>query len=139
VLTLIKLSTLLHQRTIKKLLTPPKLPPIIRRDTNALLDTLALSSPALLAASDELISTMYPPQSQEAVAENLALFDTVMTEIRPLVISLEAEQEIEVGMSHLSLSDGSGNAKSKKTWFSTCFEQIELSRRTVEDTLKENI
>lgn len=140
VLTLIKLSTLLHQRTIKKLLTPPKIPPIIQSVTNTLLDKLALSSPALLAASDELISTMYPPQSQEAVTEHLVLFNTVITEIRPLVISLEAEQEIEVGLSNLSHSDGPGtNAKSKKTWFSTCFEQIELSRRTVADTLKENI
>ena len=83
---------------------------------------------------------MYAPQSQEAVAEHLVLFNTVMTEIQSLVLGLEAEQEIEVGISHLSLSDGPGtNAKSKKTWFSTCFEQIELSRRTVADTLKENI
>ncbi|KAG1891006.1 hypothetical protein F4604DRAFT_1703824 [Suillus subluteus] len=126
--SVLRLTTLLHKRIFLDLLsstpTPPGPPPSLA------LDALLLQSHALLAASDELVSSLYIPQNPATIRkESLALLDIINGLQLQLRIFFPDTSSLEQQLSGLSIEgDKSAPTPSKltadKKWFDLCFDQV---------------
>ncbi|KAG2037258.1 hypothetical protein BDR03DRAFT_957813 [Suillus americanus] len=124
--SVLRLTTLLHKRIFLDLLssTPTSPPPSFA------LDALLLQSHALLAASDELVSSLYIPQNPATIRkESLALLDIINGLQLQLRIFFPDTSSLEQQLSGLSIEgDKSASTPSKPTadkkWFDLCFDQV---------------
>ncbi|KAG2349904.1 hypothetical protein BDR05DRAFT_955739 [Suillus weaverae] len=124
--SVLRLTTLLHKRIFLDLLssTPTSPPPSFA------LDALLLQSHALLAASDELVSSLYIPQNPATIRkESLALLDIINGLQLQLRIFFPDTSSLEQQLSGLSIEgDKSASTPSKPTadkkWFDICFDQV---------------
>ncbi|KAF7976299.1 hypothetical protein HWV62_5814 [Athelia sp. TMB] len=121
--SLLRLSTLLHKRVLLDLLVPSPTPP-----PNPALDALLIHSSSLLAASDDLVATLYTPQNPISVRKELVVFIDTVRSMQSGIQS--AFFPIETYMAALSVEkDKEGNSsaakgKDPRKWFQTCCEQI---------------
>jgi hypothetical protein len=124
--SLLRLTTLLHKRISLDLLSSPPIPP----PPSFALDALLLQSHALLAASDELVSSLYIPQNPATIRkESLALLDIISGLHLQLRIFFPDTSSLEQQLSGLSIEgDKSASAPNKPTadkkWFDLCFDQL---------------
>jgi hypothetical protein len=124
--SVLRLTTLLHKRISLDLLSSPPIPP----PPSFALDALLLQSHALLAASDELVSSLYIPQNPATIRkESLALLDIISGLHLQLRIFFPDTSSLEQQLSGLSIEgDKSASAPNKPTadkkWFDLCFDQL---------------
>ena len=122
--SILRLTTLLHKRIFLDLLSStPTIPP-----SNIGLDALLLQSHALLAVSDELVSSLYVPQNPASIRkESLALVDIINGLQLQLRIFFPDTSSLEQQFSGLNI-DASASTPNKpkadKKWFDICFEQV---------------
>ncbi|KIK57836.1 hypothetical protein GYMLUDRAFT_86706 [Collybiopsis luxurians FD-317 M1] len=136
VLTVLRLCNLLHKKIISDILSAPS-PSLL----NTALDKLAPLSPALLGASDELISTLDSPQDVESIATELNALKTVIDDIRTRLSSLktdsgsnallsletDSDNALTVSLERISLTEKAAvptNLNPREKWFNNCFAQI---------------
>ncbi|KAH7930771.1 hypothetical protein BV22DRAFT_1077993 [Leucogyrophana mollusca] len=119
---ILRLTTLLHKRVHLDLLSSPSSVP------NISLDALLAQSHALLAASDDFIATLYPPQIPSSVAKELLSFIDVIRALQTsLQIFLPTTDSLGEQLGALNIQGGKAEgreSKSSKNWFDTCFDQI---------------
>ncbi|KAG1753499.1 hypothetical protein EDB19DRAFT_1845125 [Suillus lakei] len=124
--SVLRLTTLLHKRIFLDLLSSTPTPP----PPSVALDALLLQSHALLAASDELVSSLYVPQNPDMIRkESLALLDIINGLQLQLRIFFPDTSSLEQQLSGLSIEgDKSASTPSKPTadkkWFDLCFDQV---------------
>ncbi|KIK47042.1 hypothetical protein CY34DRAFT_799738 [Suillus luteus UH-Slu-Lm8-n1] len=127
VYSVLRLTALLHKRIFMDLLSsaPTPSPPSFA------LDALLLQSHALLAASDEVVSSLYIPQNPATIRkETLALLDIINGLQLQLRIFFPDTSSLEHQLSGLSIEgdDKSTSTPSKPTadkkWFDICFDQV---------------
>lgn len=127
VYSVLRLTALLHKRILMDLLSsaPTPSPPSFA------LDALLLQSHALLAASDEVVSSLYIPQNPATISkESLALLDIINGLQLQLRIFFPDTSSLEQQLSGLSIEgdDKSASTPSKPTadkkWFDICFDQV---------------
>ncbi|OJA19054.1 hypothetical protein AZE42_06307 [Rhizopogon vesiculosus] len=122
--SILRLTTLLHKRIFLDLLssTPTSPPP------NIVLDALLLQSHALLAASDELVSSLYVPQNPASIRkDSLALLDIINALQLQLRIFFPDTSSLEQQLSGLSIDQSTSTPskpKADKKWFDICFDQV---------------
>lgn len=139
---LLRLTTLLHKRILLDLLdTPAPLSSGISAIPNTSFDTLLFTSTALLAASDDLVSTLYTSQDPLAIRTEIISFIDV---VRSLQSNLLVFFPIEAQLSEMNIGlekRTNGNEIAKKggrKWFDTCFEQIYKLSTTFASTLHDH-
>jgi hypothetical protein len=135
---ILRLSTLLHKRIIKDMLsaTAQSSAPLTS-DTAQHLDTLPPQSSALLAASDDLISTMYAPQNQYKIMAELSSFLDVINQLRSsLVLFYQGPASLIEQMAKTNLQGES--LKDPKKWFDMCFDQVQKAVESFKSTLDLN-
>ncbi|KAG1875298.1 hypothetical protein C8R48DRAFT_692093 [Suillus tomentosus] len=124
--SVLRLTTLLHKRIFLDLLSSAPTPP----PPSFALDALLLQSHALLAASDELVSSLYIPQNPATIRkESLALLDIINGLQLQLRIFFPDTSSLEQQLSGLSIEgDKSASTPNKPTadkrWFDLCFDQV---------------
>lgn len=124
--SVLRLTTLLHKRIFLDLLSSTPTPP----PPSFALDALLLQSHALLATSDEVVSSLYVPQNPATIRkESLALLDIINGLQLQLRIFFPDTSSLEQQLSGLSIEgDESVSTPSKPTadkkWFDICFEQV---------------
>jgi hypothetical protein len=122
--SIMRLTTLLHKRIILDLLssTPTPLPP------NVALDDLLLQSHALLAVSDELVSSLYAPQKPDSIRKDaLALLKVINALQSQLRIFFPNTSSLEQQLAGLSIDQSASTPskpKADKKWFDICFDQV---------------
>ncbi|EGO18565.1 hypothetical protein SERLADRAFT_403792 [Serpula lacrymans var. lacrymans S7.9] len=142
---ILRLTTLLHKRILMDLLSSSSSVP-----SNVALDALLVQSGALLAASDDLVSTLYVPQNSQTVHEELQSFLDVVKALQTgLQAFFPAAEDLEkqfskvtiqgVGVTQGSTEQTGDKVKTNKKWFDTCFDQIYKLGATFENALKQNI
>jgi hypothetical protein len=99
-------------------------------DTGQVLDGLLPHSSALLAATDELISTMYTPQQSARVRAELTSFVNVIKQLRSYIFQ---SSTLVDQLDRMSLDSSSAHAKERR-WFDTCFDQIQRAAAALETT-----
>jgi len=127
---LVKLTNLLHERIQRDLLSPGS--PV---QSDALLDRLAKFSSTLLVASDNLISSLYPPHQALNISLHLREYLDLFEELNA---SLLPSPKLEEQLTALSLTGDAGNIKTTK-WFTTCFIQITKAGAKISETLEDLI
>jgi cyclin-D1-binding protein 1 len=147
VYTILRLTTLLHKKILLDLLAPPTSPQTlspIMLPSNVGLDAFLAQSSKLLAASDDLVSTLYPPQDPLATHTELLAFITVVETLQNGVRGFFRQTSTAAlgeRLEALTLTETSANAndargrKDIRIWFDTCFEQIYKASRTFALTL----
>lgn len=128
VYSVLRLTALLHKRIFMDLLSsaPTPSPPSFA------LDALLLQSHALLAASDEVVSSLYIPQNPATIRkESLALLDIInglQLQLRiffPDTSSLEQQLSgLSIGGDDKSTSTPTSKPTADKKWFDICFDQV---------------
>lgn len=136
---ILRLSTLLHRRVIKDILSTTFQPPeVLTTNTAQHLDALPSQSSALLAASDDVISTLYAPQNQIQIIAELSSFLDVMRQLRSLLaVFYEGPSSLVEQMERVSLQGEP--SKDPKIWFNTCFDQVEKAVKSLQSTLDHNV
>lgn len=136
---ILRLSTLLHKRLIKDILSTTFQPPeVLATDLAQHFDTLPSQSSALLAASDNLISTLYAPQNQIQVIAELSSFLNAIRQLRSLLAMFyEGPSSLVEQMARVSLQGEP--SKDPKIWFNTCFDQVEKAVKSLQSTLDHNV
>ncbi|KAG6890697.1 hypothetical protein C0995_005070 [Termitomyces sp. Mi166 len=130
---LLRLSTLLHKRIIKDVLTIPELDlssPLVKN-----LDSLPPHSSSLVVASDDLVSTLYAPQTPSETSTELAAFIKVIDSLRATLLDLLHEPSLADQMQALSLQTSATPQKDPKKWFQICFAQIQKAADNLESAL----
>ncbi|KDR81609.1 hypothetical protein GALMADRAFT_239668 [Galerina marginata CBS 339.88] len=122
---IIKLVTLLQKKVIKDILSTDA-----AKRNNSTLDRLAPLSSRLLAASDDLISSMYAPQQTSNIKLSLEAFCDTTKEISGTVM-LSSDKTLEGHLESLSISTDDKSTK----WFITCFDQIDKTATKILETL----
>jgi hypothetical protein len=122
---LIRITCLLHKQ-ILSILSPPSQP----HPPNDIADQLPPISSTLLTTTDDLVSSLYPPQDAPSLSTELASW---LQNIRSLEKVLEGfwrltpdPPPLEQGLSEIHLGEPSekGGLIKGKRWFQTCFTQI---------------
>ncbi|KAG6892112.1 hypothetical protein C0992_001784 [Termitomyces sp. T32_za158] len=113
---ILRLSTLLHKRIIKDVVSIPA-------DSN--LDSLPLPSSSLVVASDDLVSTLYAPQTPSDTSKELAAFVKVIDNLRSTLLAILQEPSLADQMQAMSLQPCATQQKDPMKWFQTCFAQIQ--------------
>lgn len=137
---MLRMSSLLHKRIVSDLLSP-----IPDSQTHAIpspqgLDSLPSQSSALLAASDELIAAVFPPQNTQNVATELLAFQAVIRRLHTSLAMFFFEPSIDAQLQALNLSRDNtpSGGKGSRKWFDTCFEQIDKAAQALSNTLEIN-
>lgn len=121
--SILRLITLLHKRILLDLLSSTPTPP-----QNAVLDALLLQSHALLAVSDELVSSLYVPQNHASIRkDSLALLNVINALQLQLRVFFPDSSSLEQQLSGLSIDQSTSTPskpKADKKWFDICFDQI---------------
>ncbi|KAK0459725.1 uncharacterized protein EV420DRAFT_286608 [Desarmillaria tabescens] len=131
--TIIRLSTLLHKRILRDFLSPSSLSASPISD----LDKLALCSSALLSASDDLISSFYPPQDPSAIAAEFNIFQECLGRLKLSVDALLDGQMLQAQFDALSVTDNNPTPTLTK-WYKTCFGQIQKTSQNLLQCLPAN-
>ncbi|KAG1756776.1 uncharacterized protein EDB91DRAFT_1241824 [Suillus paluster] len=121
--SILRLTTLLHKRILLDLLSSAP----IMQPPNVALDALLLQSHALLAASDELVASLYVPQNPATIRkDSLALLGVINALHLQLRIFFPDTSSLEQQLSGLSIEGESTPSKPKadKKWFDICFDQV---------------
>ncbi|KAF9451025.1 hypothetical protein P691DRAFT_773412 [Macrolepiota fuliginosa MF-IS2] len=136
---IVRLSTLLHQRIFKDVLISlsPSIP--LTKETNAVLDDIADASSEFLVLSDNLISTVYPPQVPEHMSIELDGYQRqlshLQTKLRPLIPEASIEEQLE--SLQLSSVDRPPDHYTKlRKWYTACFNQINKNVHELERDLQ---
>ncbi|KAK0210751.1 hypothetical protein DFS33DRAFT_1378734 [Desarmillaria ectypa] len=124
--TIIRLSTLLHKRILRDFLLPSSSSTLPISD----LDKLVPCSSALLSASDDLISSFYPPQDPPAIAAEFNIFQECLDRIKSLVDALVDGQTLQTQFDTLSVT-GNNSTPTLTKWYKTCFEQIQKTSQNL--------
>ncbi|KAF5380978.1 hypothetical protein D9615_003953 [Tricholomella constricta] len=133
---ILRLSTLLHKRIMKDILSPPPhYPSKLPSTTVQNLDSLPRQSSALLVASDDLVSTLYTPQNPSNVLTELASFTEVINNLRSTLLLLLQEPTLVEHIEAMTLQGTSVPLKDPKKWFESCFVQIQKAMENLESTL----
>ncbi|KAG6866914.1 hypothetical protein C0991_003829 [Blastosporella zonata] len=129
---ILRLSTLLHKRIIKDVLTIPSgqvtLPPRVVQN----LDLLPPQSSSLLVASDDLVATLYTPQVPSDISTELLPFMAVIDTLRSTLLEFIQEPSLVEQMQAMSLQTPQ---KDPKKWFQTCFAQIQKAADSLSSLL----
>ncbi|TFK42583.1 Grap2 and cyclin-D-interacting-domain-containing protein [Crucibulum laeve] len=132
---IIHLSTLLYKHISQDFLPSLEtshLPTSINRQ----LDELALLSPTLVSASDDLISTLYGPQNTNSIRTELAAYQDTLRRLHSTLDVLLVDPPLEKQFEQLNVSNKPRSGKTpSKIWLKTCFGQIEKCRQTLLVTL----
>ncbi|KAG6894229.1 hypothetical protein C0993_012010 [Termitomyces sp. T159_Od127] len=115
---ILRLSTLLHKRIVKDVSTFPNL------------DSLPPLSSLLVVASDDLVSTLYTPQTPSETSKELAAFVTVIDSLRSALL----EPSLADQMQAMSLQP-TQQQKDPIKWFQACFVQIQKAADNLSSTL----
>ncbi|KAJ7582717.1 hypothetical protein C8J56DRAFT_955554 [Mycena floridula] len=119
---LLRLSNALHKRIAVEFLSPSSHESFIMD-----LDMLPSLSMAWMAASDELVATLYPPQDPGAIEEETLAFQRIIRDIKQLVYgAFPPDESLEDQMAGLALIT---------RWFDTCFQQISKAARVLHSTV----
>lgn len=121
VLSVLRLCNLLHQKVITEILSPAS------TLANSVLDDLTPLSPALLSASDELVSTLDSPQDVDSITTELDALKAIVDRIRATLLLLFNQPEsLTAPFSGVSLNEATppNHRNPIEKWFNTCFEQI---------------
>ena len=122
---------LLHKRVLRDVLFPDA-----PECDNLTYDALVTISTNLLAASDDLISSMYAPQQISNVSVYLRSLKAVIKDLQGALFPSQNNQlSVEELLNALQLSLQPRNDKSRK-WFKTCFEQVEILGAKIAGTLE---
>lgn len=125
--TIARLSTLLHQRILKDILSilVPSVP--FSKATNRMLDDLAAVSSNFISSSDNLISTMYPPQVIEQISLESQELQCQLLLLQSGIEPFLPRDSIEERLANLQLTKTSAikdrNHKLRK-WCAACVDQI---------------
>ncbi|KAG6818117.1 hypothetical protein H0H87_000022 [Tephrocybe sp. NHM501043] len=122
---ILRLSTLLHKRIIKDILTIPSGQITLSSQVVENLDSLPPQSSSLVVASDELVATLYTPQNPSDISTELAAFAMVINSLQSIVQNLIHEPSLADQIQAISLQTPSTPQKDPKKWFQTCFAQIQ--------------
>ncbi|KAG5641286.1 hypothetical protein DXG03_005577 [Asterophora parasitica] len=134
--TILRMSTLLHKRIRKDILSPPSTSPLkLPSHIIEHLDTLPPHSSALLVASDDLVSTLYAPQNPSNVSAELASFTDVVNALRSTILVILQEPTLAEHMEAMSLQGTGASKRDPRKWFETCFSQIQKAMEGLESTL----
>lgn len=120
---ILRLTALLHKRIFLDVLSSTCPVPV----PNVAYDLLLEQSHSLLAATDELVATLYPPQDPDSVYKEVAALMTVIATLRTrLQVFFPVDDGLDVELNQLSIQDTplSKSRKVNKKWFDTCFDQI---------------
>ncbi|KAI6039074.1 hypothetical protein EDC04DRAFT_2688949 [Pisolithus marmoratus] len=121
---ILRLTTLLHKRIFLDVLSSTC--PVPAPDVAY--DFLLEQSHSLLAASDELVATLYSPQDPDSVCKEVTALMMVVTALRTrLQAFFPVNEGLDVEMKKLSVQDNPLSKPSRqvdKKWFDTCFDQI---------------
>jgi hypothetical protein len=136
---IVRLSTLFHQRIFSDALSTlkPSLP--LSRETNAMLDDLADASSEFLSFSDNLISTMYPPQVVDYINIELEGYRRQLSHLQAKIERLIPEASIEERLKNLEFSSGTRSTDhytKLRKWYIACINQINKNMHELEDELK---
>ncbi|KAG6820364.1 hypothetical protein H0H93_001556 [Arthromyces matolae] len=133
--TLLRMSTLLHKRIIKDVLTiSPGSPSLFIRE----FDSLPQHSSSLVAASDELIASLYSPQNSSELSADLNAFTQVIDDLRSSLGDLLQEPTLADQMQAMHLQSSSTRTqKDPRRWFHTCFAQIQKTANDLKSILNE--
>jgi len=119
---IVKLVNLLHKTVIKRVLSGSLQTLANDEALNSALDELAKDSPALPAAVDDLVSTVYGPQDEEEMSQHLHALQDVIDDIQSHINALFA---LEPVAETLKASGGKGQkSPDAQKWFETCFGEI---------------
>ncbi|KAH9484280.1 hypothetical protein JR316_0003761 [Psilocybe cubensis] len=124
---IVKLVILLHKRISRDTLSADGV-----KNDNSTLDKLSSLSNRLLTASDDLISSMYPYHDLANIKTCLISFWDIIKKLRVTILTSH-DETLEGQLKDMSLSSGD---KSKK-WFSTCFDQIDITAAKIMDSLQQ--
>ncbi|KAF8163300.1 hypothetical protein B0H34DRAFT_795026 [Crassisporium funariophilum] len=127
--SMVKLAVLLHKRVLRDVLSPGT-----HKEDNPFLDALGELSNELLAASDDLISSMYAPQQLMNIANYHQAFRDVVHNLCTTLLRPQ-NKGLEEQLKDMSLSTAADSKSS--AWFATCFEQIDKAGARIESTLAE--
>ncbi|GLB34956.1 hypothetical protein LshimejAT787_0205210 [Lyophyllum shimeji] len=136
---ILRMSTLLHKRIMKDILSPP--PHSSLKSSASLVqhvDSLVPQSSALLVASDDLVATLYPPQNPSDISTELAAFMDVIKNLRSFIVTLLQELTLAEQMEAMRLQGGGVSQKDPKRWFEACFVQIQRAASTLDSTLNKD-
>ncbi|KAF9053690.1 hypothetical protein BDZ89DRAFT_976253 [Hymenopellis radicata] len=120
--TIIRISTLLHTRILRDILSPS--PSLVASTSD--LDALSPCSSSLLSASDDFIASLYPPHDIEAISAELSSFQEEITALQRIVNAILSTHAVHAQLGGLDLEDASAKPaeSSHAKWFRTCFDQI---------------
>ncbi|KAK0503260.1 hypothetical protein EDD18DRAFT_1137119 [Armillaria luteobubalina] len=131
--TIIRLSTLLHKRILRDFLSPS--PSSTLPMSN--LDKLVPCSSSLLSASDDLISSFYPPQDPSAIGAEFIIFQECLEHLKLSVDALVDNQMLHAQFDTLSIT-GNNPTPTLTKWYKTCFEQIQKTSQNLIQCLPVN-
>ncbi|PBK78149.1 hypothetical protein ARMSODRAFT_947016 [Armillaria solidipes] len=131
--TIIRLSTLLHRRVLRDFLSPSPSSALPISD----LDKLVPCSSALLSASDDLISSFYPPQDPSAIAAEFIIFRECLERLKLSIDALVDNQMLQAQFDALSIT-GNNPTPNLTKWYKTCFEQIQKTSENLLQCLLAN-
>ncbi|SJL00391.1 uncharacterized protein ARMOST_03704 [Armillaria ostoyae] len=131
--TIIRLSTLLHRRILRDFLSPSPSSALPISD----LDKLVPCSSALLSASDDLISSFYPPQDPSAIAAEFIIFRECLERLKLSIDALVDNQMLQAQFDALSIT-GNNPTPNLTKWYKTCFEQIQKTSENLLQCLPAN-
>ncbi|KXN89261.1 hypothetical protein AN958_06015 [Leucoagaricus sp. SymC.cos] len=138
--TIVRLSTLLHQRIFKDALSTlsPSLP--LNKDTHTMLDSLADGSSDFLTCSDNFISTMYPPQVAEHMDIELEEYRQQLSNLQskfdPLIPETSIEEQLQKLRLSSSISKPTDHYTKLRKWYIACINQINKNIYELEHELK---
>ncbi|RDB21366.1 hypothetical protein Hypma_011600 [Hypsizygus marmoreus] len=137
---ILRLSTLLHKRILKDILSPQRNSPL-NLPTHIIqhLDTLPPESSALLVASDDLASTLYTPQDPSDISTELASFLKVIQRLQSTLTPFFKESALVEQMEALSLQGSIVSRNNPEKWFEICFDQIRKAAQSLESTMNRNL
>ncbi|KAJ6502551.1 hypothetical protein C8R45DRAFT_924883 [Mycena sanguinolenta] len=120
---ILQLAQLMHTRILGDILATSQKAP-----NNSVLDSLSLLSHELLAASDELVSTLYAPQDPDRLKTELYAYRKIISDFQACLA--KKPEALETQLQNLSLAPD-GESK----WFDTCFVQLSKVMDDLEDSL----
>ncbi|KAG7452519.1 uncharacterized protein BT62DRAFT_998549 [Guyanagaster necrorhizus] len=133
VYAIIRLSTLLHKRILQDFLSPSPSSALPNSD----LDKLAPCSSALLSASDDLISSFYPPQDLSAIAAELNNFQESVDRLKSSLDAVVDGRTLQAQFDALNVIDKAPTSTLTK-WYKTCFAQIQKTSQNLSQCLSAN-
>ncbi|KAG5342746.1 hypothetical protein C0989_008695 [Termitomyces sp. Mn162] len=133
---MLRLSTLLHDRIIRNVLTVSAGPQLdLSSRFVKSLDSLPPHSSSLVVASDDLVSTLYTPQTPSEITAELAAFIKVIENLRSTLLELLQEPDLADQMQAMNLQTSTSYQRDPKKWFQTCFAQIQKAADSLESVL----